>query len=50
MTALETSTIQMRGAAARRRKPVGSWLLPTYVTVAFLILLIPIVYTFAFSN
>ena len=39
----------MRDAAARRRRPVGSWLLPTYVTVAFLILLIPIVYTFAFS-
>jgi spermidine/putrescine transport system permease protein len=32
-----------------RRKPIGTWLLPTYVTVAFLILLIPIVYTFAFS-
>ena len=49
MSAAPTSTVRMRDAAARRRRPVGSWLLPTYVTVAFLILLIPIVYTFAFS-
>lgn len=45
----QTSTIQMRRAAARGRRPIGSWLLPTYVTIAFIILLIPIVYTFAFS-
>jgi spermidine/putrescine transport system permease protein len=35
--------------AYRPRTPVGTWLLPTYVTVAFLILLIPIAYTFVFS-
>ncbi|WP_399546424.1 ABC transporter permease [uncultured Microbacterium sp.] len=39
----------MRSRDTRRRRPVGSWLLPLYVTVAFLVLLIPIIYTFAFS-
>ncbi|KQS00162.1 MULTISPECIES: ABC transporter permease [Microbacterium] len=36
-------------APTRRRFGLGRWLLPTYVTVAFVLLLIPIVYTFVFS-
>lgn len=34
---------------ARRRIGLGRWLLPAYVVVAFVLLLIPIVYTFVFS-
>ena len=54
MTALQTRTVPARTSPprppeTRRGRPVGSWLLPLYVTVAFLILLIPIAYTFAFS-
>lgn len=33
----------------RRRIGLGRWLLPTYVTIAFVLLLIPIAYTFVFS-
>lgn len=34
---------------ARRRIGLGRWLLPAYVVIAFVLLLIPIVYTFVFS-
>lgn len=37
------------GKPFRRRFGLGSWLLPTYVTIAFVFLLIPIAYTFVFS-
>lgn len=33
----------------RPRRGLGRWLLPTYVTIAFAFLMIPIVYTFVFS-
>ena len=33
----------------RRRIGLGDWLLPVYVTLAFIFLLIPIAYTFVFS-
>lgn len=37
------------GQSARRGRGLGSWLLPTYVVLAFIFLLIPIAYTFVFS-
>lgn len=36
-------------ASVKPRIGLGRWLLPTYVTVAFVFLLIPIAYTFVFS-
>jgi spermidine/putrescine transport system permease protein len=38
-----------RPNAVRQRVGLGTWLLPTYVVIAFVLLLIPIVYTFVFS-
>lgn len=37
------------GKPFKRRIGLGTWLLPAYVTIAFVFLLIPIVYTFIFS-
>ncbi|WP_460775254.1 ABC transporter permease [Microbacterium sp. GXF7504] len=48
----ETSTATApfaRPNPVRTKIGLGRWLLPTYVTIAFVLLLIPIVYTFVFS-
>ena len=52
MTTIEASTATAPFARPNPVRPkigLGRWLLPTYVTIAFVLLLIPIVYTFVFS-
>lgn len=42
-------TERFRGPQRARRAGLGSWLLPAYTVMAFVFLMIPIVYTFVFS-
>lgn len=44
-----TTTFRALTGTPRRSGSVGTWLLPLYVAAAFVVLLIPIVYTFVFS-